>query len=271
MYRVFCLVLVAEASLFAPASADDPEAEAATSVVRSAVAETSASEELNGGLELVVGSNGGTADWRPGLLGHRYVESRYHHFMIGNDGFTELFDRSQQGFDLTFNLPIVGERRDGGHVGVDAFLSHRYLRLSGGRYTRRRSNALTSVEDHSNLTQVGASCFVEHPRLGAYRPFVQLGLQNVILNRRVTYRGSERTYKDDGRVLLISPGVEVDLADRAAIRATFELIPVLEGDSSRFLGDVVVWPVGSLLLRGGVVVPFDGEGYGGTVGVGTEF
>src|SRR5690606_28677189 len=74
-------------------------------------------------------------DWRPGLLGHRYVQGRYLHVKIDTDsGIEDLFDDSVQGFDAMLNLPLSRVLEETRLLGIDLVVRHEYAALSSDTY-----------------------------------------------------------------------------------------------------------------------------------------
>src|SRR5690606_21952918 len=130
--------------------------------VRQALAEVPASEA---GTDLIVRTSGtaGRSDaWRPGLLGHRYVQGRDVHMTIDTDsGLEDLLDDSAQGFDATLNLPLSRVREETGFLGVDLFVSHEYVALSSNSYVPPPIDVNVEFDADINQTDVGAALYIE--------------------------------------------------------------------------------------------------------------
>lgn len=264
-------VLLGEALRFTPAGADEPPDDSPPRGLKWAVAEVAESDADQPDIELTSGTADRSGDWRPGLLGHRYIEARYNHIDLSDDPFVEILDDTLQGFDATLNVPIPIVLEQSGFLGVDAFVAHRYLRLSGSEtFLPPPDTFRARIEADLNNTLLATSVYVDHDRLGPVRPFVQVGMQFGTYRVRGEIDGEVTKEKDNDTFLLLAPGAEVDLWDVAALRATFELDSE-EIDTSLFYGDVILWPWERVYLRGTLVVPFEGGGTGGLVGAGLAF
>lgn len=265
------LPVLALAALSQTASADNPPAAPADTEVQPALAEVPASDSDTNLILRTSGTLGRSEDWRPGLLGHRYVQGRYVHLIVDTDsGLEDILDDSAQGFDATLNLPVPRLREETGFLGVDLFVSHRYVALSSDTYFPPPVDVQVKFDADVNQTDVGAALYIEHARLGPARPFVQLGAHIDTAGFRIAGGGASLKEKYDDVRLLVAPGLELDLWDFAAVRATFDL-ETDELEDTQFLGDIILWPADRLFVRGGIVAPFNGSGVGGTIGGGVEF
>lgn len=263
--------VLALAALSLTASADESPAAPADAEVQNAHAEVPAFDAAEDLLLRTSGRLEQSEDWRPGLLGHRYVQGRYLHVVIDTDsGIEDLLDDSVQGFDVMLNLPLSRVLDETGLLGVDLVVRHEYTVLSSDRYFPPPIDVQIEYDADFNQTDLGAALYFEHARLGPARPFVELGARINAASYRFEEDGVSSKDKVDDVGLLVAPGIELDLLDCAALRATFDLATD-DLDDTLFLGDVILWPAERVFVRGGIFAFFNGDGVGGTIGAGFEF
>src|SRR5690606_10480462 len=157
---------------------------------RQALAEAPASEPARDLIVRTSGTLGRSENWRPGLLGQRYVQGGYVHLRIDSDsGIEELFDDSAQGFEGTLNLPLSRLSEALGSPGVDLLIRHRYMGMSSDRFVPPPIAAHLDFDADINMTDIAAAVYVEHERLGPVRPFVLLGARFATYDLRLAGGG----------------------------------------------------------------------------------
>lgn len=204
----------------------------------------------------------GTPAGRSGLLGKQYVRASYVWYGVDNATVAPA-DDTFQGFDFEINTPMPLLSSE--WLGSDFFAEYERQTLSG----TNPANGM-NIEADVDYIQLGTRLFA-FPQSGI-RPYVALGIGFVRDETRVAVGTTVISSDTDlESQFLTNLGVEFDIADRAALRADFELDRE-DLDESTFEGVLIVWPQDRVFLRGGVTVPLaDGFEPGATIGGGLTY
>lgn len=198
-----------------------------------------------------------------GLLGKGHASGQYLAVRFDNDEFPGL-DDVHHGWRTQLNMPLVwAEREDQWSLGVDVFGT-----LSGLRVDGELSGAPPiDVDIDFLIGDAGFNIFTnatEH-----IRPFAQFGLNWTQIKGRATDGVTTLETRDAQTTALLGAGVEVDLWEFLAVRASV-VFDAESIDNTEFVGELFLRPGDQWFGRFTVQTDTDGDLLGG-IGLGVAW
>lgn len=215
----------------------------------------------------VVGADGAYVWDHAGLLGQRYVGGNYIYFAHGDD-FLDQLDDDFEGWGAVVNVPLLHPGHDY-WLGIDLFASWNTLNLGGATQLPPPFPVGIQFDSDATNTAVGTTLYTD--AWTYVRPFVQLG---AALNRDrslLLIDGFGGSFVNRDTSFLFTAGLECDLTDWLAFRGLFDIETEDSLGDTVFRGDLIAWPTDRLFVRGGAIVPLEGDGIGGVFGIGVTF
>lgn len=205
----------------------------------------------------------------PGLLGKQYVEGRYLYLDI-DDLPSELGDHIE-GLRSSINTPLFSF--DEKLISVDGFASFQYLSLSSSfTYPVDDPPSIQSadVRMSQSILSVGASLYTE-PEPGV-RPFLQVGVRQRMERIRFSLPDFGRfVARENDTLLLLIPGIEVDVIKDLAVRASVDIETREEFDDSEAAAELIYWPGQQIFMRAGALTFLNGTSQGFFAGLGYAY
>ena len=152
---------------------------------------------------------------------------------------------------------------------IDLFFGYSQLGVRGSAFVGPPLNDVVRLNSRSDQYTLGLSFYPTYA--GKVRPFAQLGVVHAREEVDLLIGPVAFTDNDHTTEALVNLGVEADLLSNLAYRGRFNVETSDKFEDSSFSSELILWLHDRVFVRGGGVMPLNGDGHGFTLGGGIAF